>query len=293
MDAGDLALLDVIICEGGITAAARKLGQPKTTLSRRLQMLEKSIGAQLFDRKGRQLRLTRIGEAFAAPARDVRAAVAAAEALVEANATDDQGALRIAAPMLFGRRVLVPFLAQFMAARPRATASLTFDQTPLDPLRQDLDLAFSVHRPEAPYLIVQKLVEFDIGIYGVPELARNIRAPEDLANVPAIHTASAGHGPKGWTLTQGATVHRVDAPARATVNDPEAAATFILQGLGIGGLPAFVAEDYVRAGDLVSVLPGMTVGRVAIHGASPPLRNQIPIVRTFLADLRAELRTWA
>lgn len=293
MDAGDLALFDTILCEGGITAAAAKLGQPKTTVSRRLRMLEQAVGAQLFERTGRRLRLTRIGEAFATPARDVRMALAAAQALVQAQTGDDQGSLRMASPVLFGQRVLVPFLATFLAARPQATATLTFEQTAIDPLRRNIDLAFSVTRPEAPYLIVQKLADFDIALYGAPALAARVRTPDDLPAMPVILTGNAEAPEVTWTLAAGPQTHRVTAKVRATVNDPDAAATLLAQGLGIGGLPAFVAQDHVASGRLTPILPGMTVGKVAIYVCAPPLRTQIPIVRSFLQDLRREIRATA
>lgn len=290
MDANDLALLDVIIAEGGITAAATKLGQPKTSVSRRLRMLEHAVGGQLFERTGRKLRLTKMGEAFATPARDARAAVAAAQALVRVNASGDQGALRMSAPLLFGRKVLVPVIGSFLSTRPNATATLTFDQTAIDPLRSNFDLAFSVQRPEATYLMIQKLAEIEIALFAPPGLAANIRTPADLKGLPAVVTGNTEAEGVTWTLTDGFETHHVMARVRATVNDPEAAAAFIASGLGIGGLPAFVAQEHVAAGQIKPVLPGMTIGKVAIYVTTPPLRTQIPLVRSFLAELRREVR---
>lgn len=290
MDADDLALLDVIISEGGITAAARKLGQPKTTVSRRLRGLETAAGVQLFERSGRKLRLTRVGEAFAAPARDIRAALAAAQALVRVNASHDAGHVRISAPMLFGRKVLVPFTGQFLAQRPGASAALIFDQTAVDPLRGRIDMAFSISRPKADYLTIQKIADIDIALFAAPSLAVQVKSAEDLRRLPAVLTSNTEAAELTLDLTDGHRSETVSLKVRTTVNDPEAAAEFISCGLGIGGLPGFVAQDLVAAGKLIRVLPGVTIGKVAIYVATPPLGNLIPIVKSFLADLRTEIR---
>lgn len=290
MDASDLALLDVIICEGGIIAAARKLNQPKTTISRRLQILERAVGAPLFERTGRRLRLTPLGEAFAAPARNVRAAISAAQALARTQAADDRGALQISAPVLFGSRVLVPLIGEFLSTRPHVTVALSYSQTPIDPLRAGLDLSFSIQRPEASYLTIQKLAEYDIALYATPDLARQVRQPSDLRHLPAIQTSNTPANALEWTLTIAGGKHSVAANVRTTVNDPTAAAAFAARGLGVCGLPTFVAHSIVAEGRIVPVLPGMTIGKVAVWVATPPLRSQIGVVRTFLEDLRRVIR---
>jgi DNA-binding transcriptional LysR family regulator len=290
MDAGDLVLLDSIISEGGIAPAARKLGQPKATISRRLRRLEHAIGAPLFERTGKRLRLTRLGEAFATPAESVRIAVAAAQSLSRANASNDHGALRLSSPMLFGHRILAPFLSSFLGRRPGVIATLTLDQSPVDLLRRNLDIAFSVHLPEAPYLVVQKLAEFDLGLFGVPTLAERVRDLRDLHDLPAVNTSNSDTAQMVWRLTSGQTTQEVTARVRATVNDPEAASRFIADGVGIGALPAFVAQDLVASGRIRPILPGMSVGKVSIYAAAPPLRTSIPIVRSFLTGLKARIR---
>jgi DNA-binding transcriptional LysR family regulator len=63
----DLAALHdfaAVVRDGGFGAAARRLGVPKSTVSKRVQMLEASLGVRLLDRSTRALRLTAEGEAL-------------------------------------------------------------------------------------------------------------------------------------------------------------------------------------------------------------------------------------
>ncbi|OJG00929.1 hypothetical protein AX760_25135 [Pararhizobium antarcticum] len=108
--------------------------------------------------------------------------------------------------------------------------------------------------------------------------------------MPAVLTSNIESAEVTLDLTDGRRSERVSLKVRATVNDPEAAAELITRGLGIGGLPGFVAQELVDAGKLVAVLPGITIGKVAIYVATPPLGNLIPIVRSFLTELRTEIR---
>ena len=288
MDADDLSLLDAVIAEGGITAAALKLKLPKTTVSRRLKRLELAAGAALFDRAGRKLRLTLLGHKLAVPAAQLRASLAEARALAEA-AKGGHGQLRITTPFLFGRIVLAPFLAGFLASREEVTGILRYDNAQIDPLRDDFDLAIRIERPAQTYLTAAKLATASLQLYASPKLARNIRTLADLTACPAVHTANQ-HAPSVvWRLTEGAQQHELRVNVRCTVNDPEAASEMVAQGIGVGALPGFIARALVDEGRIEPVLTQLTAGEVVIHAVLPPGRLNIPVVRQFLNGLKAEL----
>ncbi len=80
----DLRVFAAIVDLGGISAAARKLGAQKSTISRDLAALETRIGARLIERSTRRLRLTEAGETLAAYARRVDEEIDNAEAALEA-----------------------------------------------------------------------------------------------------------------------------------------------------------------------------------------------------------------
>ncbi len=289
MDAGDLILLHAIIAEGGVTAAALRLGQPKTTVSRRLRRLEVAVGAPLFDRSGRRLRLTRTGEAFAGPAAAARLALSEAESLVAAHAANGHGLLRVASPFLFGRLVLSPYMGRFLAGRPELRGELHFDNAQLDPLRENFDVVVRIQQPAEPYLIVSRLAEAELRLYAAPAVAASITDITDLHRAPALATSNTGSPELVWRLTAGSRTREVRAAVRCTVNDPEAAGAFAAEGLGVAALPEFLAHDLLASGALVQVLPHLAAGRVGIYAAMPPRRTSIPVVKAFLDGLRKEL----
>jgi LysR family transcriptional regulator for bpeEF and oprC len=289
MDAGDLILLHAIIAEGSVTAAANLLGQPKTTVSRRLRRLEAAIGAPLFDRRGRRLRLTRIGEAFAVPAAAARVALSEAQSLVSVHGGDGHGLLRVASPFLFGRLVLSPYVGRFLATRPSLRAELHFNNGLLDPLRENFDVVVRIVAPLEPYLIVTRLADAELRLYAAPALASSISGLLDLHHTPAIATSNTGAPELVWMLAAGSRTTEVRAVVRCTVNDPESACSLAAAGLGIAALPEFLAHEFVERGALVPVLPLFSAGRVGIYAALPPRRTSIPVVKAFLDGLRNDI----
>ncbi|MGQ3355882.1 MAG: LysR family transcriptional regulator [Phreatobacter sp.] len=289
MNADDLVLFDAIVASGGVSAAARRLGLPKTTVSRRLVRLEATLGIALFDRTGRKLRLTRAGETLRAPAMAAGLALAEAHALALAERGTPQGVLRIVSPFLFGRLILSPYLGRFLAANQEVTAIVRFDNAPLDPLRENVDVAIRIAEPTEPYLISSRLAEAELKLYAPASFALGIARPADLTPLRLIQVANQ-HSPEVvLRLTGRGATHEIRVRVGVTVNDPEAACTMAAGGGGFAVLPSFLAEDFVRKGALVPVLPGLVAGQVAIFALLPPGRNAIPIVAHFLKGLRRQL----
>ncbi len=289
MDADDLVLFDVIVCEGGLSAAARKLGWPKATVSRRLMRLEAAVGAPLFDRFGRKLRLTQAGEILRGPSRAMGVALSEARALTTAALEPSHGTIRIVSPFLFGKLVLSPLLGSFLAERERVQAVLRFDNALIDPLRDNFDLAIRIGLPREGYLIARKLASAPLGLYAPPTLAPKLQSAADLEDVPFIQVANEPTETALIPVHGNAKIEAAKVKVVCTVNDPEAACMIVAGGAGVGILPAFLAMDFVTRGELIHVLPGLKLGHVDLFAVMPPGRNAIPLVAEFLKALRTQI----
>jgi DNA-binding transcriptional LysR family regulator len=289
MDAGDLLLLDAIIREGSITGAAKKLGEPKATISRRLQRLEKAAGAPLFDRTSRGLRQTPLAEGLSGPASAIREALACAQSLAEATRCADGGHLKIASPFLFGRLVLAPFVGRFTAGDEKLNVTLKFGNERVNPLRDEFDLAIQVGEPEASYLVRTKLASADLKLYAAPEVAKSIGRVSDLERHPVIKTSNEATDELILRLTDGRYSWDLRLRVLCTVNDPEAACYIASSGTAIAALPEFLANCFVARGELMPILPNLDAGNVLIFAVASPGRLAVPLVRTFLAALKKEL----
>ena len=102
MDLADVVLFRSIVSTGSLSAAARKTGSTKMSVSRRLAALEEELGARLFHRTTRSISLTPEGEAFLPHAIALIEARDSAMESVSARATALSGVLKITAPNIIG-----------------------------------------------------------------------------------------------------------------------------------------------------------------------------------------------
>ncbi len=108
-----------------VTRAGHRLGLSPSTVSQQLSGLESSLGAKLIERTARQFRLTRAGELFLEPARQLLDDVTAAKArLLDADQTPPM-AVRIASIEELDATVTAPWLLQLVKAFPNVAFSLT------------------------------------------------------------------------------------------------------------------------------------------------------------------------
>src|SRR4051794_32378569 len=110
---------------GGFTRAGELLRVPASTVSARVQTLERTLGVRLFERSTRRVRMTEAGRAFFEHAS--RGSEALEDAVTAATQLADRprGVLRVVAPALFARHLLPQILPRFFARYPEIT--LTFD----------------------------------------------------------------------------------------------------------------------------------------------------------------------
>ncbi|MDZ4789630.1 MAG: LysR family transcriptional regulator [Hyphomicrobiales bacterium] len=289
MDAGDLLLLDAIITEGGVTAAAKKLRQPKATISRRLQRLEKAAGSPLFDRASRRLRPTLLGQHLAESAALVRVALAGAQTIIESVQKGEGGCLRVAAPFLFGRVVLSQFVGQFLAGAADLNITLKFSNDPIDPMRDEFDVAIQIIKPKVSYLVQTKLAMAELKLYAAPNIASMINQVSDLKYHRAVKTSNEPTEHLVLQLSDGNRNYKERLRVMCTVNDPEAACVVASSGAAVAALPEFLALSFVSAGQLKPLLPNLCAGTVEIFAVTPPGRLALPVVRNFVTALKKEL----
>lgn len=99
---------------GGVRGAARSLGLPRSTLSRRLAELEAQVGGALVVRTARRFALTDLGLALAAQCDRLEAVLRDAELLARSAASEPTGVLRIAVAPVLGEEILPSVIAELV-----------------------------------------------------------------------------------------------------------------------------------------------------------------------------------
>lgn len=154
-----------VVREGGLSAAARRIGVTQPTAGRHIQALEKSVGSVLFTRSHRGLSAT---EAALALVPHAEAMAAASDALARASSGEtrgERGTVRLTAGEMMGCEVLPSMLAEFTLHYPKIHLELTLSNRNLDLLRRDADIAVRMVRPKQMALIARRVGVVPIGLF--------------------------------------------------------------------------------------------------------------------------------
>ncbi|MFZ5479666.1 MAG: LysR substrate-binding domain-containing protein [Myxococcota bacterium] len=270
---------------GSLTAAAKALGVPKSTVSRRIARLEEELGAELVRRSARSFRLTEAGEALfrrSAPAiRDVREATRR----VHDDAAEVSGELRVTVPVDIGASPpLVRLFVAFRAAHPKVRLSIDLTDRLVDLVDEGYDFAFRVHYgqlADRSGLKVRRLTRLTAGLYAS-------RAYLDRRGRPAHPDALADHDAvtldrpmvrDRWVLRRGE--EEGEFPIRPVIlaNGMAFVPAAVDAGAGIGLVPDVVAA---LLKDAERVLPDWEMPAVELSLLWPASRVASPRVRAFL-----------
>jgi DNA-binding transcriptional LysR family regulator len=179
----DFKLVLAIARERSLSAAGARLGLNASTLSRRLDALEETLGAHLFDRTSGGVVPTELAEALVPAAEGMERAAADALRAVEGRETEPEGEVRITAPPGFASLVIAPALVRLAERHPRLRIALDASIGYADLTRREADIALRMVRPEGGDLVAKLVGEAPL----VPLAARafvEAHGPvEDLAEL--------------------------------------------------------------------------------------------------------------
>jgi len=286
IDPRSLGLFATIVDEGGLSAAARRLGVSKSSVSRELAGLESRLGLRLLQRTTRRLALTEAGELMLDHARRVADEIADAEAAIETLRAAPCGQLNITAPFAVVRFVLAPRLPAFLAAHPGLALAFVPTIDNLDLIESRIDVAIRIGALPDSSLVARRLIETPLILAAAPEYlaARGMPAePDDLATHDVVLLGNRAD-PGRWALECAADgrVHETMVAPRLAINEPSVVLDLVRGGLGIGVLPMIYARAEIEAGRLVRVLPGWRRGARPIHALYPSRQQLTPKVRAFV-----------
>jgi DNA-binding transcriptional LysR family regulator len=252
---------------GGVSAAARRLGLPKSIVSRRLQKLELDLGAQLLARTTRGAALTEAGSNLREHAVRAIAELEAARDAVSPEG-DVRGRLRIAAPLSFGATHLAPVLAELASRYPHLHVHAAYSDRYVDLVAGGFDVAIRVGILVDSNLVARRIATFRGGC---------VASPSYLAahGEPATPAALTGHeclmqGNETWHFVVDGKPFPVHPQGRFKADNGAALLSAALAGLGIAALPDFLTDSAVASGTLVKLLQAYPASDAGIFVVRPP-----------------------
>lgn len=292
-DLNDFKLFVDVVEQKGFSAAARKLGMPRSRLSRRIAVLEDELGVRLIQRSTRQFAVTDTGREFY---RHCVAMVVEAEAATEAVQRmrgEPHGLVRVSCPSSVIYFQVGAMIARFMAACPKVDVMLESTNRKVDVIQEGFDLAIRVRFPplDDSDLVIRKFADSTQRLVASPVLVKSLApqlVPADLTTLPSLAWGPADSSHE-WCLDgpEGATAKIPHRP-RLLTEDMVALREAALHGIGVCQFPTMVVHEDIRAGRLVNILPGWAPRAGIIHAAFPSRRGLLPSVRALMDFLAAE-----
>jgi len=275
-----------VVQEGSFRSAARALGMPKTTVSRKVAELEEQLGVQLLQRTTRTLALTDSGAAFVEEAEGAFARLDAAEAAVTELQREPRGKLRVTTTIPIGERLLAPIVAEFLHAYPALEVMVQLSDRQVDLVAERFDVAIRTGALPDSSLVAKPVGSSAYRVVASPEyLTRHgtPRRPSDLASHPCLRFTKSGMTVRTtWPFGKGKRATEVAVHGRLVSDDFVVLCKAAERGLGIARLPVLVVHEALRAGSLVSLLETSAPPPTPLHILHAGGRHLPPRTRAFI-----------
>lgn len=277
----------------GFSVAARALDLAPATVSKQIARLEKALGASLFERNTRQLKITDEGRAVAERVRLALALLDEAADVARHGTGTLTGTLRITAPVPFGSRYVAPAIGAFHERHPQVGFELQLSDHVVDLYAEDLDLAIRMGPLRDSRLVARRLATSVRILVAAPDYLRRRGAPghpRDLANHDGLLFAYPGLRQNRWSLHrtgQRGKVEQVEVSGSLSSDNGEALRAWCLAGLGISLRERWDVADDLHGGRLLRVLPeweepGMPIS--AVRARREPAPRRLTDFIEFLAE---------
>ncbi len=287
-DKDNIATFVEVIRRGSLAAAARRLGVPKSTVSRRLSRLEEQLGAKLVHRDARRISATPEGMRFYDSVVDAIDVLDMAVATAGESVTEPRGTIRVTTPSDLGRMVLIPQIVTFLQRYPDISIDLILTNRFVDLVQERVDLALRAGAVTEPNLIARKLMPSDLQLAAHPENDIDCEDVTGLEAYPFVLYRKRGQTQvlrleRGTDDAQESVELTVS--GRVNVDDYSAMVELVAAGQGIGLMPALHVAEGEKQGRLVRIFPEWTLPSMPVQlvYSTRQLPERVRLLIEFLA----------
>lgn len=287
-----MSVLIAVVEAGSFSAAARRLGMPLATVSRKIGELEAHLKTRLLHRTTRQLALTETGQSYVAACRRILEELGEAERAATGEYASPKGDLVVTAPVVFGRLHVVPVIAEFLAAYPEIDIRLMLADRFMHLMDEHVDVAVRIGTLPDSTLVATGVGTIRRVMCASPAYLAEHRAPAKPADLAAHRciTFEGIESARVWAFGSGKSALSVPIHSRLVVNTADAAIAATLLGVGITRVLSYQIADALRDKTLRIVLERFEPEPLPIHLVH---RGQAPLplkLRAFLDFVTPRLR---
>jgi len=272
-----------------ISRAARALGMPISTVSRRLSVLESKLGVSLLRRTTRRVTLTAHGREYFDQCREPLALLEEAERALTLGQKAPAGMLRMSVPVILGQAPFLDFLSGFLNAHPRIRIDLFITNLFLDLAAENLDVAIRFGELEDSSMVATPIGQSIRYVVATSEYLKGRKLPREPADLE-VHECvmlNARNNETDWDLVNGRKKARVHVSGPMSSRDFNSVSAFVYRGHGIGLLPSTYCDEALASGALIRLLPKWASPQIPVFAVYSNRKFQPLRLKVFLQALAA------
>jgi DNA-binding transcriptional LysR family regulator len=277
---------------GSLSRAARELKLSQPSVSRIVRVLEARLGATLLLRTTRSTSLTDAGALYLERARYLLAEMEEAEQAIR-GVDSLHGVIRLAMPVLYGSRVVIPAIGMFLARHPDLRVEMIMSDARQNLITDGVDVAIrlGVGPLEDSTFGARRLGVVERLVVAAPAYlsAHGVPAhPADLAR----HYCIVQHGVFGresWRFMHDGAVTSVDVHAKLWINSAPGVMSAAVAGLGVALATQVMAGEELRTGQLTQLLEPYRLDPAEVYAVFPAGPRPSAKVRAIVDHLATSL----
>lgn len=287
-----MSVLVRVVRLGSLSAAAKEMAVPLSTVSRRISELEAHLGTRVLNRSSRRIGLTDAGQIFYEASKEILDRIDEAERAATGLNKQFKGQLVVTAPLVLGRTHLVPVLAEFLATYPEIDLKLILADRLLDLLEVGIDVALRIGILPDSSMIASRIGTVRRVTCASPAYLNSRgrpMSPTDLRDHVCV-TFDNLASPELWRFSSKDGDASVTVRSRLTVTTAEAALAGAVAGLGLTRLLSYQIIEEIKAGRLEVVLADRELEPWPVSFLYAPQRAMPGKLRAFLDFVGPRLR---
>lgn len=269
------------------TAAAESLGTTPSAISKAVGRLEDQLGAKLFQRSTRSIRLTDDGRAYYETCQQALTQIEEAGEALGRGRISPRGTLRVSLPFSYGIKRIVPLMPRYVERYgEQVKVMLSLSNSKTDFISDDFDLSVRLGPVADSRLVARPLHDAQFRVVAAPAYLRQHgipRRPDDLGKHRCVDLILPDTGrPIPWQFCEAGRCWNAKISSGLAFDHPIAALTAALNGAGLARLLDFTVEAELRAGDLVEVLADFRPPGERVSAVYPSKRHLSAKIRSFI-----------
>jgi DNA-binding transcriptional LysR family regulator len=288
-DLDDLRIFVKVAQLESISRAARSLGMPNSTVSRRLSVLESTLGVSLLRRTTRRVTLTGQGREYFNQCRDPLTLLEEAERVLTLGQKSPEGMLRMSVPVILSQDPFLKFVSGFLKAQPRIRIDLFITNLFLDLVAENIDVAIRFGEMDDSSVVATRIGKSVRYVVATAAYLKGRRLPAEPADL-ALHDCvmlNARNNEADWDLVNGRKRARVHVSGPISSRDFNSVSSFVYRGHGLGLLPSTYCEEALSSGALVRLLPKWTSPQIPVFAVYSNRKFLPSRLKIFLEALAA------